>query len=75
MLELNFNKLEEISGGGNVNDCVNGIVASALVIGLAATGPTGQLALAALGGAAGTAGFATGWSCTSLYYKGNQEEL
>ncbi|MDU1465794.1 MULTISPECIES: hypothetical protein [Streptococcus] len=71
MLELNFNKLEEISGGGNVNDCVNGIVASALVIGLAATGPTGWLALAALGGAAGTAGFATGWSCTSLYYKGN----
>ncbi len=45
MLELNFNKLEEISGGGNVNDCVNGIVASALVIGLAATGPTGWLAL------------------------------
>ena len=25
MLELNFNKLEEISGGGNVNDCVNGL--------------------------------------------------
>ena len=71
MLELNFNKLEEISGGGNVNDCVNGIVASAVVIGLAATGPTGWLALAALGGAAGTAGFLTGYNCTALYLNGD----
>ncbi|MCK3881681.1 bacteriocin [Streptococcus suis] len=71
MLELNVEKLETISGGGNVNDCLNGILASAGVLAIAATGPTGWLALTALGSAAGTAGFAIGWSCAALYYNGD----
>ena len=41
------------------------------MIGVAATGPVGWLALGALGGAAATAGFATGYSCTALYFEGN----
>lgn len=69
--QLELDSLQNIHGGGNVNDCVAGIVASAGVIGLAATGPAGWLALGALGGAAATAGFATGYSCTKLYFEGN----
>ena len=71
MIELDLKSLEEISGGGNLNDCVNGVIASAAVLGIAATGPVGWLALGALGGAAGTAGFATGWSCSALYHEGD----
>ncbi|EGO6638271.1 Blp family class II bacteriocin [Enterococcus faecalis] len=70
--KLELETLQKIHGGDNVNDCVNGVIVSAGVIGLAAaTGPVGWLALGALGGAAATAGFATGYSCTALYFEGN----
>ena len=69
--KLELETLQKIHGGDNVNDCVGGIIASAAVIGVAATGPVGWLALGAIGGAAATAGFATGYSCTALYFEGN----
>ena len=68
--ELQQNDLRSILGGGNATDCAAGIGASAAAIGLATTGPVGW-ALLGLGVAAGTAGFATGWSCTKLVKNGD----
>lgn len=68
---LNLNELENIYGGGNVLDCAAGIGASVATLGVAATTPVGWIGLGALALSGGLSGFASGYSCTALYFEGN----
>ncbi|HEL1068443.1 TPA: hypothetical protein TVS26_001976 [Streptococcus equi subsp. zooepidemicus] len=52
-------------------DCAAGIGASVATLGVAATTPVGWIGLGALALSGGLSGFASGYSCTALYFEGN----